>query len=120
VAVDHPYLTLARATSDHRAHLAPLPAGAALRASACALVHTHQTALAEAEVEYADHNSPSIYVRFPLLPNQPRGAALRQGGRCAGHLDTTPWTLAANLAVVANRSLPMPAFPVERAAGAST
>ena len=32
---------------------------------------THQTALAEAEVEYADHTSPSIYVRFPLEPGQP-------------------------------------------------
>jgi len=26
-----------------------------------------QTALAEAEVEYADHQSPSIYVKFPLF-----------------------------------------------------
>jgi isoleucyl-tRNA synthetase len=31
-----------------------------------------RTALAEAEVEYADHSSPSIYVEFPL---QSRGAA---------------------------------------------
>ena len=27
-----------------------------------------RTALAEAEVEYADHVSPSIYVEFPLAP----------------------------------------------------
>ena len=26
-----------------------------------------ETALAEAEIEYADHASPSIYVRFPLV-----------------------------------------------------
>ncbi len=26
-----------------------------------------ETALAEAEIEYAEHTSPSIYVRFPLL-----------------------------------------------------
>ncbi len=29
-----------------------------------------QTALAEAEVEYADHKSPSIYVRFPLTDDR--------------------------------------------------
>src|SRR5438552_3878603 len=28
-----------------------------------------RTALAEAEVEYADHTSPSIYVEFPLSPD---------------------------------------------------
>src|SRR3954447_826955 len=28
-----------------------------------------RTALAEAEVEYEDHTSPSIYVEFPLLPD---------------------------------------------------
>src|SRR5436853_6248513 len=27
-----------------------------------------RTALAEAEVEYSDHESPSIYVEFPLAP----------------------------------------------------
>src|SRR4029079_13769024 len=27
-----------------------------------------RTALAEAEVEYSDHTSPSIYVEFPLAP----------------------------------------------------
>ena len=35
-----------------------------------------QTALAEAEVEYEDHTSPSIYVKFPMVTwvrcNQPR------------------------------------------------
>ena len=39
---------------------------------------THcRTALAEAEVEYEDHTSPSIYVEFPLAPvggRRPRGA----------------------------------------------
>ena len=31
-----------------------------------------RTALAEAEVEYEDHTSPSIYVEFPLAPDERR------------------------------------------------
>jgi len=50
-----------------------------------------QTALAEAEIEYYDHISPSIYVRFKV-----------QGEEGNAYLviwTTTPWTLPANLAV---------------------
>ncbi len=63
---------------------------------------THdQTALAEAEVEYADHESPSVYVKFPFAANP----AARLG--LAGDVEnvsivvwtTTPWTLPANQAV---------------------
>jgi isoleucyl-tRNA synthetase len=53
-----------------------------------------ETALAEAEVEYREHASPSIYVKFKLV------------SRLAGQTDTylliwttTPWTLVANVAV---------------------
>ena len=35
-----------------------------------------RTALAEAEVEYADHSSPSIYVEFPLADSERRRAAI--------------------------------------------
>src|SRR5207245_3492991 len=52
-----------------------------------------QTALADAEVEYADETDPSIYVKFPLL-KRPDEALLVW--------TTTPWTLAANLAIAAN------------------
>jgi isoleucyl-tRNA synthetase len=58
------------------------------------------TALAEAEVEYADHKSPSIFVKFPLRDDI--SAALPE---LAGKLvsvviwTTTPWTLPANLAI---------------------
>ena len=59
------------------------------------------TALAEAEVEYEEHVSPSIYVRFPW-----EGGALEKKvpavrGRKVSILiwTTTPWTLPANLAV---------------------
>ncbi|MFA5073337.1 MAG: isoleucine--tRNA ligase [Nitrospirota bacterium] len=58
-----------------------------------------ETALAEAEVEYADHESPSIYVRFDF----PQAATVlpRLTGKNIGLIiwTTTPWTLVANLAV---------------------
>ena len=60
-----------------------------------------QTALAEAEVEYADHTSPSIYVRFPF--NDPRLHDLFPAldpAKCYIVIwTTTPWTLPSNMAV---------------------
>jgi isoleucyl-tRNA synthetase len=72
----------------------------------------HRTALAEAEVEYEDHVSPSIYVRFPLVEDLGR-ADPRLADRKAALViwTTTPWTLPANLAVVANPELPYVAIP---------
>ena len=58
-----------------------------------------QTALAEAEVEYADHESPSVYVRFPL-PNAGKTLPSLSGKNVSVVIwTTTPWTLIANLAV---------------------
>ncbi|MFQ5700979.1 MAG: class I tRNA ligase family protein, partial [Acidobacteriota bacterium] len=59
---------------------------------------TCRTALAEAEVEYAEHRSPSITVRFPvdLGPVLP---ACRGRRACIPIWTTTPWTLPANLAI---------------------
>jgi isoleucyl-tRNA synthetase len=61
-----------------------------------------RTALAEAEVEYHDHGSPSIYVKFPVLDDLgqvvPELAEERLAGRKVFALiwTTTPWTLPAN------------------------
>jgi isoleucyl-tRNA synthetase len=52
-----------------------------------------RTALAEAEVEYHDHISQSIYVKFPVV-GEPNTFALIW--------TTTPWTLPANLAIAYN------------------
>jgi isoleucyl-tRNA synthetase len=59
-----------------------------------------QTALAEAEVEYANHTSPSIYVRYRLTSN-PAAIAPELAGRDVSTIiwTTTPWTLPASLAV---------------------
>ncbi|HUL72001.1 MAG TPA: isoleucine--tRNA ligase [Vicinamibacterales bacterium] len=63
-----------------------------------------RTALAEAEVEYEPHTSPSIYVEFPLSPDDAGILATRVpalAGRDVTALiwTTTPWTIPANLAV---------------------
>ena len=39
-----------------------------------------QTALAEAEVEYHDHRSNTVWVRFPIVTTEPAGAGRRRGG----------------------------------------
>jgi isoleucyl-tRNA synthetase len=58
------------------------------------------TALAEAEVEYEEHRSPSIYVAFPMLPEVGTKFSALQGKQVAILIwTTTPWTLLANLAV---------------------
>ncbi|WP_439815850.1 isoleucine--tRNA ligase [Zavarzinia sp. CC-PAN008] len=53
-----------------------------------------QTALAEAEVEYHDHTSNTIHVKFPVVegPDAARGAAIVIW-------TTTPWTIPANRAI---------------------
>src|SRR5256885_3376393 len=59
-----------------------------------------KTALAQAEVEYEDQRTPSVYVRLPLVsplpgaPEAPRPSLVIW--------TTTPWTLPANLAVAVN------------------
>ena len=53
-----------------------------------------RTALAEAEVEYKDHVSQSVYVKFPVVGRDKTSIVI---------WTTTPWTLPANLAVAYNR-----------------
>jgi isoleucyl-tRNA synthetase len=59
-----------------------------------------QTALAEAEVEYKLHTSPSIYVKFPLL-NDPAELDENLAGKKVSLViwTTTPWTIPANLGI---------------------
>jgi len=58
------------------------------------------TALAEAEVEYADHTSPSIYVRFRLVDDVAAAIPALAGKQAYVVIwTTTPWTIPANLAV---------------------
>ena len=59
-----------------------------------------KTALAEAEIEYHDETSPSVYVKF-ALKDDPATIAESLAGRKVSVViwTTTPWTLPANLAV---------------------
>jgi isoleucyl-tRNA synthetase len=76
-----------------------------------------RTALAEAEVEYQDHVSQSIYVKFRLIPNS-YFAESSANGKIISRKEfqipenwfvmiwtTTPWTLPANLAVALNNTM---------------
>ncbi|MFW8600944.1 isoleucine--tRNA ligase [Desulfobacterota bacterium M19] len=99
---DNPYLTI-----DYRYEAATarefnrfLTSGSVMRSkkpvywcSSC------QTALAEAEVDYADISSPSIYVKFPVLDDLGDIDPLLTGDIKVIIWTTTPWTLPANLAV---------------------
>ena len=58
-----------------------------------------RTALAEAEVEYEDHTSPSIWVRFPVVAGEKAKALGLDGDVSALIWTTTPWTLPANRAL---------------------
>ena len=97
-----------------------------------------ETALAEAEVEYDDHTSPSIYVKFPVIarpegPKQSRRLRGTEGSEAISEITsaasqprndmlknllqpsrndayfliwtTTPWTLAANVAIALHPDL---------------
>src|SRR3954465_5952162 len=77
-----------------------------------------RTALAEAEVEYEDHSSPSIYVEFPLDPASAGDLAARVPalkGRDVSVLiwTTTPWTIPSNLAVAFHPEFDYAAYDVD-------
>jgi len=67
-----------------------------------------RTALAQAEVEYEEEATVSVYVKFPLTSVPPR-LAPKLGNRKAFAViwTTTPWTLPANLAVAVH---PVPSY----------
>ncbi len=66
-----------------------------------------ETALAEAEVEYADHQSHSIYVKFPLsASSQVKKEKIIVWDRVSILVwTTTPWTLISNVALAVHPDL---------------
>ena len=101
---DHPYLTF---TPDYEAGNVEVFKkmyldGAIYRGRKpvhwCAHCHT---ALAEAEIEYGDEVSPSIYVKFKLdsVPGLFEAAGVSADDAYVLIWTTTPWTLPANVAV---------------------
>ncbi len=58
------------------------------------------TALASAEVEYADHSSPSVYIKFPMKDDiSDIIPELKDKNVFAVIWTTTPWTIPANLGI---------------------
>jgi isoleucyl-tRNA synthetase len=63
-----------------------------------------RTALAEAEVEYEPHTSPSIFVEFPLAPESAAELGTRVPALAGKNVSvliwtTTPWTIPSNLGI---------------------
>ncbi|MGA3129795.1 MAG: isoleucine--tRNA ligase [Terracidiphilus sp.] len=88
-----------------------------------------RTALAEAEVEYANHTSPSIYVRYRLTSDAAAIAPALAGREVYTIIwTTTPWTIPASMAVafhpdfeyVALEARPAPCAPSEPSADTTT
>jgi len=115
---DHPYLTMTPAyeAAIVREFGKVVEAGGVYKGKKPVLwCPNDETALAEAEVEYEDDTSPSIYVKFPLrsalddtllslfeqlgIQDQPLTRTLHGRNLFAVIWTTTPWTLVANQAI---------------------
>jgi isoleucyl-tRNA synthetase len=102
---DHPYTTM---SFDYEADIADalgrfFQTGAVYKGLKPVHWCTYdQSALAEAEVEYREHTSPSVYVRFRMLDEAVTALDLPiEKPLYAIIWTTTPWTLPANLAIAA-------------------
>ena len=67
-----------------------------------------RTALADAEVEYHDHVSPTIWVKFPVV----EGSDAARGASVV-IWTTTPWTIPANRAISYSDSIAYAVYQVE-------
>ncbi|MBW2038042.1 MAG: isoleucine--tRNA ligase [Deltaproteobacteria bacterium] len=76
---------------------------------------TCKTALAEAEVEYAPHRSPSIFVKFPMVSDLGEMYPSLQGKKVSVIIwTTTPWTIPANLAIALHPTYKYVAVEVDK------
>jgi len=115
---DDPYLTLAPAYEADiiRSFGRFADAGLVYRSKKPVLWSTGaQTALAEAEVEYADRSDPAIYIQFPAIDGPL--AAIKANFVI---WTTTPWTLPANVAIALHPKEKYTVRSVELATGLST
>jgi len=80
---------------------------------------THcRTALAEAEVEYEPHTSPSIYVEFPLKDDSKGELATRVPALAGKNVSvliwtTTPWTIPNNLGIAFHPTFEYGAYDID-------
>ncbi|MBV9555070.1 MAG: isoleucine--tRNA ligase [Alphaproteobacteria bacterium] len=115
---DHPYLTM---SFDAEAQIVReigkflLNGGLYRGAKPVLWSVVEQTALAEAEVEYHDHTSTTVWVRFPLT-HAPR-PSLRHAS--AVIWTTTPWTLPGNRAIAYSADLEYAVIQIDELAEGS-
>jgi isoleucyl-tRNA synthetase len=101
---DHPYLTMTFAAEAQIAReIMKFAANKLLYRGSKPVMWSvvEKTALAEAEVEYEDHTSDTVYVAFPVSSLRCDGAT-GQGDlleACVVIWTTTPWTIPANRAI---------------------
>ncbi len=74
-----------------------------------------RTALAEAEIEYADYESDTIWVKFPVVAGKTTDANLNLVGASVVIWTTTPWTIPANRAVSFSSKVAYGLYEVETA-----
>lgn len=112
---DHPYMTLA---PEYEAKQIEVFAAMALKGHIYRGLKPvywcpeDETALAEAEIEYADKTSHSIYVRFPVRDGRGRLPA----GSFVVIWTTTPWTLPGNLAIALHPEAEYALYDTDRGA----
>src|SRR5215813_139892 len=129
---NHPYVTMSNAYEAHIARVFSKFVERGYVYKGARPVYwciTDQTALADHEVEYKDHTSPSIYVKFPLPPDQVQELKRRIAARASDQLPatsdlslldskpvyvliwtTTPWTLPANIGITVHPNFSYSAF----------
>src|SRR5437588_748653 len=111
---DHPYLTMSNHYEAETARLFGrfIERGYIYKGARPVYWCIHdQTALAEAEVEYREHTSPSVYVKFPLVSDPAQIDAALTGRKVFFLIwTTTPWTLPANLGIAVNPEFEYAAF----------
>jgi isoleucyl-tRNA synthetase len=79
-----------------------------------------KTALAEAEIEYHDHQSHMIWVRFPVLAGASGGDILAKMKASVVIWTTTPWTIPQNRAVAFNPAIAYGLYRVDAVGEHST
>jgi isoleucyl-tRNA synthetase len=112
---DHPYTTMAPAAEAQiaREMMKFVANGLLYRGSKPVMWSVvEKTALAEAEIEYHDYTSDTVWVKFPVL--SPEAAMLPEGAAVV-IWTTTPWTLPGNRAISFSSKIAYGLYEVARA-----
>jgi isoleucyl-tRNA synthetase len=117
---DHPYMTMAPAAEAQIARelMKFAATGQLYRGSKPVMWSVvEKTALAEAEIEYHDYTSDTVWVKFPVTAKASgsnRGSAMLEGASVI-IWTTTPWTLPGNRAISFNSKIEYGLYEVTKA-----